>query len=107
MPDLTPAQFAEYIADFVQRRIAQQPARGYQVTRTGPDGKQRPEVLTLPQAVAELTDALHKYTVQYEGLVAAVNDLKAIMEKNVRVGHRILRRYKQQKQDDDEDEDDT
>lgn len=105
---MTPDDFARLLAqltgEIVAQRLGQQPPKGYQVVRQDHDGKQRAEVVTLPQAVVELTDALRHHSEKYREAVSAMNGLSFIMEKNVKVGEKILRRYKDRRDEEDDAE---
>jgi hypothetical protein len=99
---MTPEQLIQAIANAVAQKIAMQPPKTFEVNRTAPDNQKRVEHVTLPQAIAELSDHLQLSNELKKIEIQQMQGLTQVLEQNRKIGKAVLKRNK--KDEDDEDE---
>ena len=89
----------------VARHVGAAPPKVYEVNRTGADGQPVKTQVTLPQAIAELTDQIRTANQQERDLVNTLIALIGELEQQRRLGRAILKRQRKQEEEDDDEDD--
>ena len=102
---MSPQEFIQQIAEAVARKIAQGPPKLFDVKRVDPDGKARTEQVTLPQAMADLSDQLKIKNELSKIEIETMIGLRDELEQNRKIGRQMLKsNRKKAAADDDEDD---
>lgn len=97
---MTPDEFIRKIAEAVAAKISTQPPKAFEVKRQNPDGQQRTEAITLPQAIAELSDNMRLANELKKIEIGTMQGLMEVMDENRKVGKAMLKRSRKNEEDD-------
>jgi len=103
-----PRDFIKQIADAVAAKITSAPPKSFDVKRTALDGTVRTESVTLPQAIAALTDEMQLSNNLKAVEIESIKALIGMLDENRKIGNKILKQNRKllKKRDDDDEDDD-
>lgn len=113
MPPPTNAEsFAQLLSELIlpklveaQRTAPRPPPQVFSVTRIGPDGKPMGVQVTLPQAIAELTDTLKVSMQFHHATIQELSMLRAELVQHRQIGEEMAAERKKRRKRRDEDDD--
>jgi hypothetical protein len=106
------ADFIKLLAQAVASEVAKGPPKSYEVNRTGTDGQQAKQTISLAQVLAEVADQARLLSQQQyaavskqQELVESMAALVAELEEQRKLGKKMLRQNRRREEEDEEEED--